>query len=140
VIQPLLAGEALSLSGLFAHGRGVLLSINRQHILQSGDAFAFRGCEVNSIDRSEAPFSRLLERIAAAVPELWGYAGIDLLRDGENLTVLEINPRLTTAYVGLRRALGVNCARLVMELFTTGKLPQLPPAPLKPVVVRIGDA
>lgn len=140
IIQPLLPGEALSLSALFAHGRAVLLSINRQHVQQLGDALVFRGCTVNGIDRAERPFSHLLERIAAAFPELWGYAGVDMLRDGEHLTVLEINPRLTTSYVGLRPALGINPARLVLELWQTGELPRLSPLPLRPVEVRVEHA
>ena len=140
MIQPLLTGEALSLFALFAHGQTILLSINRQHIQQLDYAFVFQGCTVNCADRAEGLFSRLLERIAAAIPDLWGYAGIDVLRDGENLTVLEINPRLTTSYAGLKPALGVNPARLIMELWQTGELPSLPPLPLKPVSVRVEHA
>jgi len=31
--------------------------------------------------------------------------------------VLEINPRLTTSYVGMHRAIGFNPARLVLDMF-----------------------
>jgi len=40
--------------------------------------------------------------------------GIDLVRTEQGLVMLEINPRLTTSYAGLRRALGVNPAGLVL--------------------------
>ena len=33
------------------------------------------------------------------------------------MTVLEINPRLTTSYVGLRRAMDCNPAQLVLDMF-----------------------
>lgn len=139
VLQPLIDGEPLSLSGLFAQGQAVLLSVNRQHIRQRHDTFVFDGCTVNAIDRAEGIFSKLLDRIAVALPGLWGYAGIDLIRKGDDLTVLEINPRLTSSYPGLKPALGINPARLVMELWQSGQLPRLPSLPLKPVGVIFED-
>lgn len=138
VVQPLIEGEPLSLSGLFSRGEAVLLSVNRQHIDQRYDTFVFQGCTVNAMDRSEMRFSELLDRIAAALPELWGYAGVDLIRQGNELIVLEINPRLTSAYPGLRPALGINPARLVVELWQSGQLPRVPSLPLTPVDVLFG--
>lgn len=139
VLQPLIDGEPLSLSALFAKGQALLLSVNRQHIRQWHDTFEFQGCTVNAIDRVEGDFSVLLDRIAAALPGLWGYAGIDLIRKGDELTVLEINPRLTSSYPGLKPALGINPARLVMELWQSGQLPRLPSLPLTPVDVIFED-
>lgn len=51
------------------------------------------------------------------MPQLFGYAGIDFIQTeaGEDL-VLEINPRLTTSYAGIKQALGVNVAELVLNL------------------------
>jgi tyramine---L-glutamate ligase len=37
--------------------------------------------------------------------------------EGEQIFVLEINPRLTTSYVGLHDAMGYNPTRLVIDLF-----------------------
>lgn len=139
VVQPLIEGEPLSLSALFSQGEAVLLSVNRQHIRQRHDTFEFQGCTVNAIDRMEGEFSVLLDRIAAALPRLWGYAGIDLIRKGDELTVLEINPRLTSSYPGLKPSLGINPARLVVELWRSGRLPRLPSLPLAPVEVLFED-
>jgi predicted ATP-grasp superfamily ATP-dependent carboligase len=58
----------------------------------------------------------LVTAVAQAIPELWGYAGIDLLQTQRGLQVLEINPRLTTASAGLQAALGINLARAVIGL------------------------
>jgi predicted ATP-grasp superfamily ATP-dependent carboligase len=68
----------------------------------------------------------LLDTVASAVPELWGYAGVDLLRTPTGLRVMEINPRLTTSYAGLSRSLGVNVARMTLDLLETGALPDRP--------------
>lgn len=123
VVQPLVPGEALSLSGLFCNGAARLLSCNRQLIERAGDAFALRGCLVNARSDTDGRWQALLDAIAQAVPELWGYAGVDLVLGADGPQVLEINPRLTTSYAGLRDALGLNPARLLLDLKTTGVLP-----------------
>jgi predicted ATP-grasp superfamily ATP-dependent carboligase len=134
-IQPLLDGESLSLCGLFAKGQAILLSVNRQHIQQQGNTFRLNGCSVNVIRDENGIFSGLIRQIAAAIPELWGYNGVDLIRNKEGIHVLEINPRLTSSYAGLRAALGVNPAQLVIDLFDSGHLPQLAERPAHPIEV-----
>lgn len=123
VAQPLVEGEALSLSALFAAGRAKLLSGNRQYIARDRGGFALRGCGVAAVADEAGLFQALAERIAAALPELWGYAGVDLIRSDPGLRVLEINPRLTTSYAGLRAATGLNVAGLVLELWRQNALP-----------------
>jgi predicted ATP-grasp superfamily ATP-dependent carboligase len=123
VVQPLIEGDALSLSALFARGEARLLSCNRQWVVRKGGGFVLKGCDVNVVDDDSEAFRAVLKAIAQAFPELWGYAGVDLIRSGESLHVLEINPRLTTSYAGLRRATGLNPARLVLDLRRAGRLP-----------------
>ena len=81
------------------------------------------------MDDSDGTFADLARRVAAAVPELWGYAGIDLILTEAGLHVLEINPRLTSSYAGLRSALGGNPTASVLELWRSGRLPdnRMPP-------------
>lgn len=124
VIQPLVEGEALSLSVLFAQGEARLLACNRQHIIREGGGFVLRGCGVNAIGGPVGTFRALAERIGAAMPELWGYVGIDLMRNQGNPSVLEINPRLTTSYAGLRRSTGLNPAELILNTWRLGRLPE----------------
>jgi predicted ATP-grasp superfamily ATP-dependent carboligase len=50
------------------------------------------------------------------MPDLWGYVGIDLIDGATGPLVLEVNPRLTTSYVGLARAIRMNPAALVLGL------------------------
>jgi hypothetical protein len=54
--------------------------------------------------------------VARALPGLWGYVGLDVIMTGTNLTVVDVNPRLTTAYVGLRKLLDTNLAAAVLDL------------------------
>jgi tyramine---L-glutamate ligase len=56
----------------------------------------------------------LAERALAALPATVGYVGVDLVLgrepDGSEDVVIEVNPRLTTSYVGLRAAARTNQA------------------------------
>ena len=56
----------------------------------------------------------------AAMPLTTGYVGIDLVlganEDGSQDVVIEINPRLTTSYVGLRQACRQNLAQAMLDL------------------------
>jgi predicted ATP-grasp superfamily ATP-dependent carboligase len=58
--------------------------------------------------------SDLATRALASMPSAIGYVGIDLVLgrepDGRDDAVIEINPRLTTSYVGLRAAVRTNLA------------------------------
>ncbi|MDD2768139.1 MAG: ATP-grasp domain-containing protein [Methylococcus sp.] len=123
IAQPLLEGDALSLSALFAQGRARLLSCNRQHVERAGDGFKLLGCTVNALEDTDGYWQALASSVAAALPELWGYAGIDLIMTAQGPRILEINPRLTTSYAGLKKATGENPAAMVLELHATGRLP-----------------
>jgi predicted ATP-grasp superfamily ATP-dependent carboligase len=136
ILQPLMDGEPLSVSALFAHGRARLLCGNRQLIQRWDAGFVLRGCSVNAVSDEAGDFAALTDQIATAIPELWGYAGVDLLRTADGLKVLEINPRLTSSYAGLRDALGVNPAEWVLNLMVSGQLPDLPKFPATLVVVN----
>jgi len=62
----------------------------------------------------------LAERAVAALPDTSGFVGVDLVlgRDpnGSEDFVIEVNPRLTTSYVGLRAATETNLAEAVWRV------------------------
>lgn len=138
IIQPFTPGESLSLSAVFAQGEAVLLTCNRQHIRQLDTHFLLEGCTVNAFNDERGKVNELLKRIASAFPELWGYAGVDFIVNQQGVFVLEVNPRLTSSYPGIRDALGLNPSRLVIELLQTRCLPRLPIVPSRPVEVTWG--
>lgn len=123
IVQPFLEGEPVSLSILFARGEARLLSCNRQCVYRTRNRFRLEACKVNAFFDTDGSWQDLAARIAAALPELWGYAGVDLILTAEGPRLLEINPRLTTSYAGLHRALGRNPAVEVLRLHETGRLP-----------------
>lgn len=116
VLQPYVPGEAASLSALFRDGKVWLLACNRQHVIIEGGRLLYVGGEVGALEAHRATLAPIAARVAAALPGLWGYAGIDLVITQAGPVVLEVNPRLTTSYVGLKAALGTNPAAMVLAL------------------------
>jgi predicted ATP-grasp superfamily ATP-dependent carboligase len=116
VVQPYLPGAPLSLSLLMQDGACWLLSCNVQHVRCAGGVFAYLGSTVGGAEARRPALAKLAEGVAAALPALWGYVGVDVVDGPEGPAVIEINPRLTTSYVGLGESLGLNPAGLVLSL------------------------
>jgi tyramine---L-glutamate ligase len=137
VAQPYLAGEALSLSMLAQDGEAWLLSCNRQDVSLADGVFHYKGGVVGGAETHRAALAPLADRIAALLPALWGYVGVDLILGAAGPVVLEINPRLTTSYIGLADSIGLNPAELVLAL-QRGPLATLsrPLAP-RPVAISV---
>jgi len=124
-IEPWVDGEALSLSLLCGDGRGdgqvELLACNRQVIgVDAWGDVRFDGVELMAIDSSDprwVALRDLSERVVAAIPGLAGFVGIDLVwHDELGPVTIEVNPRVTSAYVGLSRRLGRNLAAEVLAM------------------------
>ncbi len=52
-----------------------------------------------------------------------GYLGVDLILGPQGVSVIEVNPRLTTSYVGLRRVIRENLAGLIARAALGRALP-----------------
>jgi predicted ATP-grasp superfamily ATP-dependent carboligase len=70
----------------------------------------------------------LAARAVSALPPAIGYVGVDLVLgrepDGAADFVIEVNPRLTTSYVGLRAAAASNLAEVMLKI-ATGEAPDV---------------
>lgn len=121
VIQPYVPGEAASLTVLRAHGETRLLAATRQHIRIEDGAFRFYGLSVGAIEDADGRLAALAEAVCDALCGLEGIFGIDIVLTPDGPVVIEINPRLTTAYAALREALGENPAAMVPP-FSRGSL------------------
>lgn len=128
VVQPFVEGMAASLTLLCQSGRTHVLAANRQHVARADGTLRFTGVTVGAFPVDEA-LRDLATRIGAALPGLHGIVGVDYLATEDGPLVVEVNPRLTTSYAGLRRALGVNPLAFVAELIRDGAVPDLPHLP-----------
>jgi predicted ATP-grasp superfamily ATP-dependent carboligase len=64
--------------------------------------------------------TRLARRAIEALPPVCGYVGVDIIlgpdRAGTQDVAVEVNPRLTTSYIGLRQATSTNLAQLWLDM------------------------
>lgn len=121
VVQRFIHGAPASVSVLAAGGRAMALGLNSQTI-RGENSFTYAG--------GTTPFEHALAshamdvavRAVEAVVGLRGYVGVDLVLSDDDAVVVEINPRLTTAYLGVRAAFEENIAELALGA-VAGRLP-----------------
>ncbi len=122
-LEPWVPGEAMSLSLLCQGGEAELLSVNRQHIRVDGDGRVhFDGVSPLAWpvgDTRRMSCATLAQKVARALPGLRGFVGVDLVwHPSQGPVAIEVNPRVTSAYVGLSAHLQRSLAAEVLALHT----------------------
>ena len=119
-------GTAASVSVLCGPNGPVTLPPSRQH-LSDDRTFRYLGGQVPLAKPLRGRAERLAIAAARAAMLDVGYVGIDMVladHSAERDVVIEINPRLTTSYVGLRQLARGNLASAMIEV-AEGKTPDL---------------
>jgi hypothetical protein len=123
LVQPYIEGIPISVSLMVGQNKSRVLSLNRQFI-NIDQKFTYQGGKVPfSCDNKEAAMV-LAQKAAKLIPGLNGYVGVDMIMDRGVPWLVEINPRLTTSYIGLRKAADINLARAIWENTLEKKLPE----------------
>ncbi|MBN1904042.1 MAG: ATP-grasp domain-containing protein, partial [Deltaproteobacteria bacterium] len=122
LIQEYIKGEHLSASILSTGKEYVILSLNRQHI-NEGMPFRYSGGEIMPPPKNGDELHNITQKVIEVIPGLKGYFGIDLIKSNEGYKIIEINPRLTTSYTGLRKVININLAEAIYESVINGRLP-----------------
>lgn len=120
LLQPLLPGLAASAAFLVGESGIVPLRAGRQMIRTVGGQLSYTGGVLPLPPGLERRALALGASAVGAFPGLRGFVGVDLVLDDANDAVIEINPRVTTAYVGLRRLGQSNLADLWLRLVRGG--------------------
>ncbi|TXT20682.1 MAG: ATP-grasp fold domain protein [Planctomycetota bacterium] len=118
--QPFIAGTALSVTLLIAEDGSVLevFPVAEQHFGEDGH-FKYRGGRIPAdiSPESAAAVQQLAEQACLAMPGLTGYVGCDIVLPDvshDKPVLIEINPRLTSSYLGYRQLTNDNIpARLL---------------------------
>lgn len=131
VVQRYIMGQPASISALFKDGKAWLLSNNTQKVSMQVSKtkevnLKYSGSVVNVLPEFTEQFTVLANKIANALPDLNGFAGIDVIISNKEIYVVEINPRITTSYIVLGKSLSINPAALILKLATNEnfKLPE----------------
>jgi len=117
-------GIAASVSMLCGASQRVPLPACRQRLSTDG-RFTYQGGALLDEPDLARRAQGLAEAAMESLPPAVGYVGVDLVlgkaADGSEDYVIEVNPRLTTSYVGLRAATADNLAAALLEN-ATGRL------------------
>jgi predicted ATP-grasp superfamily ATP-dependent carboligase len=121
ILQPHVPGRPASVTLLQGPGRSLTLPAAEQTLSADG-RFHYRGGRVPLPEDLGRRARELALQAAGAVAGLHGYFGVDLVlgpaADGSADAVIEINPRLTTSYVGLRRLARFNLMEALLAVAT----------------------
>ncbi len=127
-IQEFVEGTQASVALISDGLKAVPVSLNLQLLSLQGPDIT------SSYEGGQVPLDHALrdmafnaaKRVVESIEGLRGYVGVDLVLSGNEVFVLEINPRLTTSYVGLRRTATFNVADTLARAVTKNELPKNP--------------
>lgn len=86
-------------------------------LLSADGRFHYLGGEVPLSPALARRAVELGQRAVGCVKGLLGYVGVDLILGADDDLAIEINPRLTTSYLGLRRLFQGNLAQAMWDVF-----------------------
>lgn len=119
IVQPFAPGLPASVAFLIGR-REVIPLVPTVQRVSPNSHFAYEGGELPIPPSLSERAVRLARQAIDCVPGLFGYVGVDLIlsehEDGSDDVAIEINPRLTTSYVGLRALAEFNLAEAVVSL------------------------
>ena len=122
LLQSLVSGTHASVSLLVAENGCLPLSLNLQ-LIEAGAPFRYLGSRVPFQHSLNDQAIALASSAVGLIPGLKGYVGVDLVLAEDHVELIEINPRVTTSYIGLRQVATVNLARAIWDACMKGELP-----------------
>lgn len=123
IVQPFVKGMSVSVVAIVKdQGRGAEFWPVVEQLLSNDGRFTYLGGRTSRSAGFDDAIRQVARDATSAAPGLCGYVGIDMLVPyprGEPLLV-EINPRLTTSYVGYRALTHDNLAERVLRPWVCG--------------------
>lgn len=125
-LEPYFSGMSASVAFLCGPGGRFPLLPCQQRISEDG-RLRYRGGRL-PLSAGLGERARLLaDRALSALPSTQGYVGVDLILGsdpgGGEDAVIEVNPRITTSYIGLRAAAKVNLAEAMWQVAAGNAIP-----------------
>lgn len=121
IVQPFAPGRACSVAFLIGpKSQPAVPLLPTVQRLSADGRFKYLGGELPLAEPLAERATHLASKAVGCVRGLFGYVGVDLIlgeaEDGSADVAVEINPRLTTSYVGLRAATSGNLAGLLLDI------------------------
>ena len=125
LVQELITGDPASVCLFSTGSKAVPVSLNWQEVnLDTPEACSgYSGGSVPFAHSRRSEAFKAAEKIVKSFPELRGYVGVDFVLTEDEVVALEVNPRLTTSYVGLRKVVCFNPAQAIINAILKCELP-----------------
>lgn len=126
IAQRLIEGTAASVS-LISTGQDALpLTLNKQWVTLASPASnsSYHGGTVPIDHPSKGGALRAAREVVKSLRGLRGYVGVDMVLTHEGPIIMEVNPRLTTSYIGLKHVMNFNLAQAIIHAVLERKLPK----------------
>jgi predicted ATP-grasp superfamily ATP-dependent carboligase len=118
-LEELIPGQAVSVAVLCGPQERYALPACEQRLSSDG-RFTYLGGRFRLPPKLDGRARNLALAVMKALPPTTGYVGIDLVlgdaADGSGDRIIEINPRLTTSYIGLRELAESNLAAAMLAV------------------------
>lgn len=126
IVQKLIKGVSASVSLISTGEEALPITFNKQMVTLASPH------SQSSYNGGIVPFTHPLEKEALKVAQmavnslkgLKGYVGVDMVLAKDGPVVMEVNPRLTTSYIGLRKVVNFNLAQAIIGAVFKQKLPE----------------
>jgi predicted ATP-grasp superfamily ATP-dependent carboligase len=125
LVQEFVEGQAASISVLATANAALPISLNEQLVNLAAPN------RNSSYDGGAVPFEHpfcnealgLAEQVAERFSGLRGYFGVDVILTEAGPVIVDVNPRLTTSFVGLSCCAGLNLSEAILNAVLHEKLP-----------------
>jgi hypothetical protein len=126
--QELINGVPASVSLISTGAEALPVSLNLQEVTLAGPdgVSGYLGGSVPLEHPLRDEAFAAAKRVVESFGDLRGYVGVDLVLTANKAFIVEVNPRLTTSYVGLRKVANFNPAQAIAEAVLKNDLPKNP--------------
>jgi len=126
IAQELIEGINVSASVISTGEKALSITLNKQIVTLASPY------EKSSYTGGFVPFEHVLgdealktaQKAVESISGLRGYVGVDMVLTRSGPFVIEVNPRLTTSYIGLRKAVNFNPAQAMIDAVLRRRLPE----------------
>ena len=115
IIQPYINGDDYSISIYFTKNNFYILTINKQILEYKNNRARLSSIIVNVEHPAYLKIINLISKIKDSIPGLYGFVGVDIITKGNDIFIIEINPRLTTSFIGIYDTIGINIIDLIIS-------------------------
>lgn len=126
LVQEFIKGIAASICVFSTGKKAMAVTLNKQFVsleLPDGES-RYSGGAVPFIHSLEEEALKTAQRAVEIIGGLKGYVGVDVVLSEDGPVVMEINPRVTTSYIGLRKVAVFNPAQAIVNASLSRMLPK----------------